>query len=488
MIRAREWCIQQQPEGGYLTTQVLSRTRNAVRFTGVVKSETIDRKCRGNIHYTFTPEDYHLYTDSFPKLKPELLALQIKKRFTDLGIAMDTTSLIHKSCAVAGKGNIVNSIFIHEEDLNKNLPQISSLTGVKTCTVFPAAAAIAGLLQSLTEKAVLIFLIGIRFSQVLVVKNGIPIYNQSLAQTGPGQVEEALIPNAVDFARVTLRKDHNIEDFNILCLGVRRDSINLKNLGIDEWQPDFSKVIQTPNQEAVLHYPHLFGVYFADPAYNFIPQEFRKIWQLQSVSKIVATCAGVAAAALLAGWLYYQPILKEQENSYRSTTADLNQQRERINERMPQTTMLNNFERLVNIRTKALEEYRLDLLAKQLSDALPSMVQVTELKMQRQVPAEEIALDLPPEPVPGTGPENMGAELGAEQLSIPEKIQGKAFLLSLTCSSQGSYAEVTTRFEKTASSLNESFGVGELTWNYREAEQTGFLHCSLFPQPVRVTP
>ena len=484
MIHARNWCIQQRPEGGYFITQILSQTKDTVRFSRVFKGETIGRKYNGNIHYTFTPEDYHIYTDSFPKLKPELLALQIKKRFTDLGIAMDTSSLIHKSCPMAGKDNIVNSLFIHEEDLNASLPQISALTGVKTCSVVPAAAAIAGLIKTLTAKAVLIFVVGMRYSQLLVVKNGIPVYNQSLAQTGPGQVEEALIPNAVDFARVTLRKEHNIEEFNILCLGSRRNTINLKNLGIDEWQADFSKVIQTPDPEAVLDNPQLFGVYFADPAYNFVPEDFRKIWQLQSVSKTLAICAGVLAAGLLASWLYYQPILKEQENSYRSTTAELNQLREHITQRMPQTTMLNNFERLVNIRTKAQEDYRLDLLAKQLSDALPPNVHVTELKIQRQALGAEDTLALPPGPDPITGQESSATE----ELSIPEKIQGKAFLLALTCSSQGSYAEVTTRFEKTASSLNESFGVGELTWNYREAEQTGFLHGSLFPQLKRVKP
>jgi hypothetical protein len=484
MIRAKDWCIQQRPEGGYFITQMLSQTKDTVRFSRVLKSENIGKKYSGNIHYIFTPEDYHLYTGSFPKLKPELLALQVKKRFTDLGIAMDTSSLVHKSYSMPGKSNIVNSIFIHEEDLKTSLPLISSLNGVKTCSVVPAAAAIAGLIKTLTEKAVLIFVIGIRFSQVLVVKNGIPVYNQSLAQTGPGQVEEALIPNAVDFARVTLRKDHNIEDFDILCLGSRRNSINLKNLGIDEWQADFSKVIQTPDPEAVLDNPHLFGVYFADPAYNFVPADFKKIWQLQSVSKVVALCAGVLAAGLLASWLYYRPILKEQENRYRSMTAELNQLREDINQRMPQTTMLNNFERLVNIRTKAQDDYQLDLLAKQLSDALPANVHVTELKIQRQASAEEDPLALPPDPDPVTGQENTTAE----ELSIPEKIQDKAFLLSLTCSSQGSYAEVTTRFEKTASSLNENFGVGELTWNYREAEQTGFLHGSLFPQPKGVKP
>ncbi|MFT5700354.1 MAG: hypothetical protein ACI8ZB_003228 [Desulforhopalus sp.] len=481
MIRSKQWCIQQRPEGGYFTTQVLSRTKDTVTFAGVVETKTLDTTYKGAVYYTFTPEDYHLYTDTFPKLKPELLALQIKKRFTDLGIAMDTTSLLHKSSTLPGKGNSINSVFIHEEDLINNLPQISSLTGIKTCQMVPTAVAIAGLIRTVTDKAVLIFLIGLRFSQVLVVKNGIPIYNQSLAQTSDGQVEEALIPNAVDFARVTLRKDHGIDDFNILCLGQGRKTIDLKNLDIEEWQPDFSKAIKTPEQTDILRYPHLFGAYFANSDYNFIPKDFAKIWQVQSITRMAAIVAGIAAVTLLAGWLYYQPLIKEQRNTYQTITTELELQRGAIADRMPQNTILNNFERLVNIRTKAQEDFRLDTLAKQLSEALPQKVRITELKLQRQALAEVETLSMPSqaEPVPGDS-ETPGT---SEELSIPEKIQTKGFTLSLTCISEGSYTEVTTRFEKTALALNETFGVTDLTWNYRETDRTGIIHCNLFPQP-----
>lgn len=480
MIRTKQWCIHERPEGGYLSIQVLGTTKNSVSFSAVKELQTLDENYSGTLHYTFTPEQYYLYTDTFPQLKPELLALQVKKRFTDLGVAMDAGRMIHKSRELSGRTGAISSVFVHEEDLGHSLPQISAMKGLRKCRLLPAGVCIAGLLRQVTEKAVLIFLIGRRFSHVLVVKGGIPLYNQSLAQTGPGQVEEALIPNAVEFARVTLQKDHEIEDFNVCCLGPGRDAINLEKLGIKEWHPDFRGAITAPQPEEILRYPHLFGVYFADPAYNFIPKEFVSAWRIQTASKITAVGAAVASLILLAAWFYYQPIIKEKRSTYQSISTELDEQRERIAGKMPQNTILNNFQRLVNIRTTSKKDVRLDVMAKHLSDALPPNVHITELKIQRQTTQEDSSIDMPPETL---DPAVMDVTDTDQELSLPERIQARPVAITLTGSSEGSYLEVTTRFEKAASALNKVFGVENLTWSYREVDSSGAIHCTLFPRP-----
>lgn len=465
-----------------MLTRTTPGSKGGALFSPLEELQNLPKDLGGVVHFCFTPEDFHLFTDSFPKLKPELLALQVKKRFTDLGVTMDSSGFIHKSTELPGKNNVVSSIFIHDTDLNTNLPEISSLRGIRNCRLFPAAVSIAGLIKQVTKEAVLLFLLGEQFSHVLVVKNGVPLYNQSLAQTGPGQVEEALIPNAVDFARVTVRKDHDIEEMKITCLGKRRDSIQLGNLGIEEWQPDFSGVVAGEGSEDVLRYPHLFGAYFADPVYNFIPKDFSQIWQVQNVSRIAAIIAGTAAAALLAGWLYLQPMLENQKAEYKTMSSEIARQRGQISKRMPQTTMLNNFERLVDIRTGAKNDFRLDTLAENLSNALPAMVRVTELIIQRQTIQENDNFALPPGTEAGYDPALPDAAPGSGILSLPENLQKKPFTIALTCTSKGTYTEVTTRFEKSAVALSDVFGVENLTWNYREESSTGTLTCTLFPQ------
>lgn len=483
MIRSQQWCIQQRPEGGYMMTRILNASKNTVSFSTATEQEALPKNIKGNIHFTFTPVDYHLYTDNYPKLKADLLSLQVKKRFIDLGVAMDASSFIHANKELEATNNRVNSIFIHQEDINQQLPVISSLRGIKKCTLLPAAASIAGLIKQVTEKAVLIILLGEKFSHLLVVKSGVPIYHQSLAQTGPGQVEEALIPNAIDFARVTVRKDHEIDEIDIARLGKRRDSIDLKNLDIEEWQPDFSKVIEVENLEDVFRYPHLYGGYFADPIYSFAPKEFQQAWALQNTTKTSAIIAAIAAVALLGGWLYLQPVLKAQKDKYSAMSSEIIKQKGQITERMPQTAMLNNFERLVNIRTKAKKDFRLDTLAHNLSISLPEEVKVTEVIVKRQATQGSNLMDALP-PTEDVNDPALPEAFGIESLSLPEKTQDKPFTIALSCNSKGSYREVTTRFEKTAVALNDVFGVENLTWSYREEDQTGLLNCTLYPQTL----
>lgn len=479
MIRSQQWCIQQMPEGGYRLSRVLRHHKGAVVFGDVIETETIKDVCKGSLHFTFMPEEYHLFTDKFPQLKPELLDLQIKKRFSDMGLAVDPASLIHTTRAIEGRNGYHNSIFLPESDLTQNLSQLSATTGVSSCNLIPTAASVAGLIKTVTGKAVLVLLIGIRFSHVLVVKNGVPLYSQSLAQTGPGEVEQALIPNAIDFARITAKKEFDIDSFEILALGPGRDTLKLEELEIVQWQPDFSAKIQTAQPDAVLYYPNLFGALFAERQYNFLPKEFSKTWQLQRVSKIVAACSAFAGVILLAGWLYYQPQLNHKQTRYTSLTAELAEQRRHIADKIPAEEQLDNFERLLAIRSNAIKEFRLDSLANLLAQALPPKVHVTDLTMRRQESGDEENRGLPEDDVPPPGdPLETGS---AGTLSVPEKLQSRPFTMSLTCSSEGSYEDVTTRFKTAATALNKMFVVENFTWNYREAENTGTIHCNLKP-------
>ena len=157
-------------------------------------------------------------------------------------------------------------------------------------------------MQTVTNEAVLVFLLGNSESQVLVVQGGIPLYNQSLSLAKPGVIDEALVPHAIDFARTMVRKDHNIENFHITTLGQARAGIDLQNLGIEEWEPDFSQVFNLESPEDVLLYPQLFGAGYVDKSYDFLPKEYANSWRLQSFSlKHLHRCR--CCRSCLAWWL-----------------------------------------------------------------------------------------------------------------------------------------------------------------------------------------
>ncbi len=479
MIRSQQWCIQQIPGGGYRLCRIFRPKKGAVIFGEVLETNSIKKCCRGNLFFSFIPEEYHLFTDKFPELKPELLDLQIKKRFTDTGLAMDPANLIHTTRKIPERAGYYNSIFLPAADLHRHLDQLARATGITRCRLVPEAAAISSLIKTITNEAVLVFFTGTHASQILMVKNGILLYNQSLALTGSGEVEQTLIPNAIDFARVNVRNEHNIDQFRILVLGPGRDSIQLDSLGLEQWQPDFSGTIQTTQPDDVYRYPQLFGAFFAVPDYSFLPEYFARIWTLQNISKNITFCAVAGALLMFGGWRYLQPGIALQETEYVSTLADLERQQQRITNKIPPQEDLGNIERLFTIKTHAARDFRLDQLAAMLAGALPSRVFITSLTMKRQAGGAEgttmaAGMATPPNYPPG--------EAAPGALSLPETLQSQPFTISLHCSSDGTYTDVTTRFKKAAKALSSLFIVADYAWDYQEQENTGTMHCELSPK------
>ncbi len=481
----KEWAIEHiDKESGYRLVQTNTKKSAGGKrsFADIVETKEVEKLCKGTLHITFSPEESHIFSDTFPKLKPELLKLQINKRFNDLGLTMDPTGFCHRAKESRERSGFYNCFFLPGSEIENHLSSLTSWGGISRARLIPGAAAIAALMQTITDQPVLVLLIGLKFSQVIVVKDGTPLYSQSLAQSGPGLVEEALIPNAIDFARISVRKDHDITEFHIVSLGEARENINLQDIGIDEWQPDFSTIVSSKEPDMVLKFPQLYGAPFSDSAHDFLPDEFARSWQLQSYSKMVTIFATLMAVGLIGTWFYLQPILEQQQLQYQNLITELNNKKSSLQSRLPETAILNNFNRLVKIRSLYAKDFRLDSLATDLSQALPQNVHVSDIKVQRQ--SGTLSTTPQPPPVPDIY-NTPGAPAAApvDQLSVPELLQEKNITIALTCITSGSYSEVTTRFEKTVATLATFFAIKDMTWSYRETDNKGQLNCELFPAP-----
>lgn len=484
MIKRQKWCIEKIPGGKSWRYLRMNDGKNGVRsFSQVAETEDIRTKCAGHIHLCFTPLEYYLFNDEFPRSQPELLAMQISKRFSDRGLTMDAGNFVHRAGEIAGKAGWYNCLFAPHAELTELYSFIQPWKKIHSCRIVPGAAAVAGLIKTVTEEAVLVFLLGNSESQVLVVQSGIPLYNQSLTLLRPGVIDEALIPHAIDFARVLVKKDYNIDNFHITCLGQARDSVDLKNLGIQEWTPDFSQVLKLESQAEVLLYPQLFGAGFVDSRYDFLPKEYTNSWRLQSFSLRTSILAAVAGVALLGGWLYLQPLLKDQRLLYQALSSSITLDQQALSNRLPETATLETFERLKTIRTLAREDFHLDDLAEKLSLALPENVHITSLKVQRKAIVGDSAAPTAPDAengnTPGAAPE-AGSTNNA--LAIPELIQSHNVVISVNCTTNGDYGEVTSRFEHVIIALNGFFKVTNMAWTYTETDKTGQLNCELAPK------
>ena len=432
----------------------------------------------------FSPREYYLYNDMFPEVKQELLNLQITKRFSDRGLTMDVGNFVHRAAKIDGKPGWLNCLFAPQAELTELYSFIQPWQKIHSCRIFSHATAVAGLIQRLTDEAVLVFLLNSFDNQVLVVKNGTPLYNQSLSIREPGIIDEALVPHAIDFARTVVKKDYNIENLHIICMGQGRAGIHLENLDIEEWQPDFSQVFQLESDEEVLLYPQLFGAAFVDTSYDFLPREFANSWRLQSFSLRTSILAAAAGIALLGGWLYLQPQVTEQHAHYQALSTSIARQQEDLSRRIPATATLNTFVRLKTIRTRVMEDFHLDTLAEKLALALPDNVHITSLQVKRQPgDGSTMAGLLTPETAGFASPEALPGEAPANNaLSVPEQLQSQSSVITASCMTNGSYGEVTARFENVIIALNSLFKVTNMTWSYKEADKTGRLNCELFPK------
>lgn len=475
MLNSARWCIEKNAESNsYRLTRFLFSKNGRKHFSKIIETDTPKKFCRGKLSYTFCPEEYYLFSDVFPKLKKELLDLQINKRFRNLGLVMEPDEFLQKSRENPNDPGKHHCLFVQKKDILPSLQELASWHKVKTAELHPLASSLAGLLGTLTEKAVLCLFFGGNSSQLLAVKAGIPLYSQSLAQAGPGQVEEALIPNAVDFARHALRKDHDIQDSSIVCLGVRRHSVQLQNLGIDQWHPDFSSIIDAP-EEDVLNYPQLFGTVFSAPEFDFLPGEFHRSWQLQSISRTVTIMALLAAAGIFGWWWFgLKANLESRQLEFNRRTKIIREKEGVLSKKLPKQDILNNFERLVDIRWNYHKDFRLDRLVSDLARALPQKVQIRQIRLLREAGQNPAFTD----------PDNPGSDNPAspDNGSTAEQLQARPVTVALICNTEGSYPEVTVRFEKTVASLNSFFVVDNTTWNYSEEQGSGQLNCELaFP-------
>ncbi len=480
---AKQWAIMKVPgDQDWRCVQLTGKKNGRNSYGEVREQQVIPYECRGKVYLCFWPQEFHLLTEPFPVMKPELLSLQINKRFNDLGLSIEGGIFEHRAVVFDAARSEQSCLFVRKEELDELHDLIRPWPGIRDLRLVPLAAAIAGLFAKVTSEAVITLFLGKKSSQVLVVKNGCPLYYQILTQAGDGVVEESLVAHAIDFARMSVRKQHEIDEFHIVKLGPFRKNLDLDELGIREWKPDLSPICSPDRDEDVLNFPGIFGAPFAVAGYDFLPKMYRTSWKIQSVSQGLAVCSGVVGALLLGGWLYLQPQVSALKSNYNQLLADIAGDQQHLRAEMPSDVVLDNFSRLLKIRNLANQELRLDHLARMISLALPAHVSVIQLEIRRKSDEDDGTQGVP---VPGDDPALLDGSAPMPQTdtpqSVPEKLQASPLELNCVAVSTGSHDEVIDRFEQAINGMNRFFDIQDMNWTYREEEQTGQLRFAFKP-------
>ncbi len=482
--------VERLPDGTswrLLTTPAGPRELESGRSYG--RPEVVDnaeKNCPGNVNLLFSPHEYYLVSLQLPKMKPELLALQITRKFANLALTMEADTFAHRFRRNPKNPEELECIFVPKAEVQEYMPLLARWKGVRSARLIPVPLAVAAVIDRLTTEAVMVLLIEKSYAQVIVVHRGAPIYNQMLAQVEPGVVEDALLPNAIDFARTTVRNDHQINDLHIITMGSARSGIDLSPMAITEWQPDLSPLAGGQRRkrrkggggitlDTLLDTPQLYGAPLVRDEWSFVDQEFNLSWKLQALSRRITAVAAVVAvvAALLGGWFHLRA--EEAAETWQAARTRLAAKRSLLAELQADTESLDNFGAVAAIRSSADNDFRLDDLLYRLSVSLPEGVLITGLEVSRAQAAE---------PAGGSDTSDDSETIGEpdEEVVSPAALFSRTVAIELTCSATGDRRSVTRRFEQALVLLSRLFVVSNGRWSYDEATAGGILSCSLRPQ------
>ncbi len=488
------WCAEQLfGARTWRRVRVLGKRAGRFAFGPVSEVEDIQAACRGTVHLSFTPSQLFLLRQAFQTTRSELLDLQIQQDFVEQGLALEGVDFLHRKKLLASTGgtNHYMSTFVPEAEIGSLYLQAGTWRGIRRLRILPGAVALAGLFRLVTEDPVLILLLDPNKYQLVVVRDGIPLYNQRLAANAAGGIDEDLVPHAFEFAAQFLKRDFEISAYRFTCLGPEREGFDPSLVpGLKPWQPDFGEVMVAENPGEILSYPQLFGGVVADDAFNFTPVEFSRSWRLQGLAVLAAGLAGVAALGLFSGWYLLQDDLGRLRADYARLYRSVADQRAALSRILPREEQFRAIDRLITIRSRAFHELRLDRLVADIARSLAGEVQVTTLQVVRQA-QEAAGATLPPPdtenlPVGGVppvaGPGSAAAPAGTTPAGSPaEQLQARPLKVELACVTSGSYDVAATRIQNTIAALSRVFAMENVLWRYVEKERRGYLSCELAP-------
>ncbi|MEE4242096.1 MAG: hypothetical protein V2I36_11575 [Desulfopila sp.] len=230
----------------------------------------------GTISLTIDSSKASVLIEEFPDVKDDVLQLQIENKINQLAL-FNVEENISTAYSVINerRQKRLLSIIAQPEYLTTEGIQTVSVSGrVQLENCVSTVAATACLLQQLGPDPFIVLLIT-RLSALLIgVRDGVPLFLQSIPLSGPAEVDSGVASHAIGFGRQTLQRDFEIDSCRLVCLGEGRDSFDFEALDEENWIPDWSHFLSAEGNDIVL-YPGLFGALFVGSRFSFLPVGYK---------------------------------------------------------------------------------------------------------------------------------------------------------------------------------------------------------------------
>lgn len=482
----KQWLIQRLDSGQYLQASV-SHKRGRFHSGPVQCTQELSSRISGNIYFSIDSNKGLVLVDQFPQgLKTDLLKLQIDSRLNNLALMDEGVAgaISYKRLENRGKMELLSILVLPEDELLTAYNGLTKKKKVHFLSCAPSTAALAALLSLISPEPFIILLIQKDKGAVIAVRDGMPLYMQTIPLIAAGEVEMGTIPHALNFCRQSLQRDFDINSSRFVCLGVGRNDIDYELIGEKNWEPDWQKQI-VAEKEDLMHHPEFYGALFTGTEYSLLPHEYNLSWNIKRITNVTLVCC--MALGLGLAFLAWQNIQKSIPVRERlaADSSKLARHEKELESKLPETQDVRHLEHYLTILAKGAKEPKLALLVEQLVKGLPEKVTIAGLdaiKRETNISPPVATAAAPPQiaPLPGGAPQPMPTT-GEVAISVAEAGFNKTLVLLLTSSSEGEYDRVRARFERTVTALSNSFTLENIRWEYTEANSTGILECDLIP-------
>ncbi len=473
----KQWIGTRNEDNRFLAAEC--KRKGQVIHCSAVHQVDAPEELTGTLSLAVSSSKASILVEEFPKLKEDLLKLQIENK-------LDQRALFDVGEAVSISYHKLEER--HQKQLLAIIAQPSTLTlkaieeatsggniEVKTCV--PTIAAVAALMKQINPDPYIVLFIGRLSAFVIGVRDGIPLFLQSIPLVGPAEVETGVASHAIGFARQTLHREFNIASCKLVCLGEGRNNFSFAELEEENWIPDWSHCLVAKGDEIAL-YPGLFGALFTETNFSYLPAEYGRAGRLKKTAALITIF--LICGTVFLGVLTYQNtknniLLKSRIAQEKTALAREVKEIRRI---LPAPDQAARIESYLNIASQVAGEEETAAMLLAIAQLLPANVHVHTLTIAREKKtstdgSETTALIPPP------GSEPMDEEQPSQDIPAAELLLKQPLSISMVCNSAGEYSRVKSRFDMTVARLATRFTLKDVEWEYSEDQAEGTFRCKL---------
>ncbi len=473
-----QWIVKRSEDGQLFAASVKRKGR--VFQCSSVKNLQDGQELGGDVHLALESGNAAVLVEEFPEVSDDILDLQIQNKLDQLALFNmgEVVSTAYTRLEKRRQKQLLSIIAQPEHLTEEGVAAVTAGTSVDIKSCVPAVAAIAALLKQLNPEPYIVLQITPLSAYLMGVRNGIPLFLQSVPLSGTAEVESGVAAHAIGFGRQTLQRDFEIDSCKLVCLGEGRDSFDFEGLDEENWIPDWNHCLAAEGND-IVRYPALFGSLFIDSSFSLLSSEYIRAGQLKKLASIITMSAGFACIAL-AGLAYYNmDHLKPLQQRLDSERRQLSRKAGEVRRITPDPDIVERVKAYMDIMDKVAIEPSIAMVLRDIARALPDKVLADDLSIIREAGSTAVDDD-PMMAVPPPGMEAMPEEPEMSDAGSPaERMLSQQIVVSLTCSSKGEYSLVKARFDKTIKGLAAHFTLRNMDWDYSEKDNAGTFHGEL---------